>query len=1844
MGHELLRKEPRFAEVVAECDRILARFDLSIAEEFRRDEEHSRLTQTLFAQVGNFVVQAGLTELWRSWGCQPQAIVGHSVGEVAAAYAAGVYSLEDALTVSFHRASQQARLAGRGAMLAVGLSAEEVEPFLVDRVDVAALNGPTTTALAGDRDAVEVVAQRLEEASVFNKMLRVEVAYHSHHMDKIREPLLAALRHIRPRPAQVPLFSTVTGDRVGGSELDAEYWWRNVRQPVRFAAAMGNLLTLTPGVVLEVGPHPVLASSIGEALAAARSDATVLASLRRDRSDREMLRETLGGVYAAGGRLDWERVHPCPREHIDLPTYPWQRERHWVESAASRSTRLGSGGWRMAGRVVPAPVPTWETELSPAEFPYLADHRVLDTVLFPGSGYIEAALALLDKDALDKNTADKDAVDGDAPCVLENIVFHHPLVIEPRSIMTLRSSHDPQLREVSLHARRLGDDRGGDDEAWTLHASLRHSPLADATPPTPWGETVPWDETVATLTASLPEVGHDEIYARLAGMGLDYGPTFRALDRLWHWGETGEIFAEIDVDKVDTTGHRLHPALLDAAFQAMLAGLLPPREGTAEGAAAPTFVPARVAQLRFFRSPGQRLWVHGRKRRGTASDQGQAPDRVEGDLTLVTDDGAVVAELIGARAQALTDVSAAGEREAAAGELYYEHVWRPEALTEAGHAEGDWMVVGASALSAGIARGLAERGGQVLRVVPEGDWLADVETGLRPGHRGVIFVHGTDFAGDAACAPCVPPLALVRTLPMAVPLFLVTSGAQSVNEDHPTTDPFAASLWGFGRVVSAERPELCCRLVDTDEIDTGETGEATEAVIDEITCQGAEDVALRGGVRFVRRLEHAGASSPLHHVTVDSGTTPVRLHVSGRGLDGLSIAASARRAPGPTEVEIAIEHVGLNFKDLAKAMGLLTPEAMENTHSGDTLGMECSGTVVRVGSEVSQLRPGDQVFAITRDLFASHATLDQVRVVTKPATLSFAQAASLFPALTAYTALVHIANVRPGERVLVHSGAGGVGLAAIRVAKWLGAQVFATAGTAERREFLHREGVAGVSDSRSTAFADDVLAWTGGEGVDVVLNSIPGEILEKSLGLLRPFGRFVELGKADLAADRTLRLGPFNRSISFHAFDYDRMFLLRPELTQRHMRELARRYDEHAFAPLPVVEVPAGELVSAFRTMARREYAGKIVVKMANQLVQVPAGSMPSVPLASQATYVVTGGLSGFGLAVAQWLAERGARHLLLLGRRGIASTEAEDAVRELRERGVEVRIEKADVTHRAVLADVLARARREMPPLRGIVHSAAVFDDALLSVMTTERFLAATAPKADGAWNLHQQTQHDQLDFFVLFSSTTSQLGGSALGSYAAANEFLNGLARARRARGLPALSVNWGAVTEVGIAAHDDIVGSHLRRHGDAGLPPARLLTELETLLRTNPVEASVTGMRWDRWAEANPHVARLPRYSSLVQAGADPLCQGVGDASVPERLRAATREERMALLPELVEAILARVTGLSGEQLGGGQAVDIDSLMGVELKTLFQSRLGVSVPVVKLQRNLTVMGLVGLLADELERAGGAVAAPPASRDWLVVHELVSSDGMTIYGHLSLPLGAGPHPAVVVCTADTGGALDAEGHHVRVHEHAPLVAAGFAVFTVDHRGTLGHGDEFAARADFGGRDVDDIVAAARYLAQLPEIDAANVSILGTSRGAYSALLALSRLPMLWQRAVLIMGFYDPVRHLVTERATRPDTSPLITNAPTDWDELVAHSTDKERQPLLSLDVITAPLHIVHGEADQIVPPEQSRELAKRANAIGLSTELVMVPGFGHDFDHADDAWPELWAGIVAFLKGNSR
>lgn len=1803
MAAELL-EIPRFAEVVAACDEVLARFDICMMDEFSRPEGSSRLGRTLYAQVGNFVLQAGLTALWKDWGIEPAAIVGHSVGEVAAAYAAGVYSLEDALTISFHRARLQATTAGRGTMASVAASVDTVQPYLVNGAGVAAVNSPTSTTLAGDHAAMATAVARLREAGMAVKELRVEVAYHSHHMDEIRGPLAEALRHIRPQPPRVTLYSSATGERVEGATMDASYWWDNVRKPVLFAQAFTGLQAhlqspgQAAGIVLEVGPHPVLATAIDEILSGRASKTVVLASQRRASPQWRGMQETLGAMYAAGLEVDWLRVYPGPRRHIDLPRYPWQREVHWSESAASLSRRLGTGGPRLGGQPVGAPMPTRDVELAPSRFSYLSDHRIGQTIIFPGAGYLEVALSMF---------ADE------TPCVLENIVFARPLALQAHGITTLRCAFDPQQQLVTLHSRAQAGD-----ESWTSHVRMRHFRFSvPQTRPTSAA-------SLAELTASLPSQDHEAVYERLSRGGFSYGPAFRSVNRVWH-APSGEVFAEIRLDTVDLDGYRLHPALLDAALQAMVASAPQVGDGVL-----PTFVPARIAELRYFRSPGRTLWMRGRPHTFKSADY------LECDLTLFTDDNEVVADMVGLRAQRLVSADSESTRPT---QLYYETAWRPQALERTGRADGSWLVVGASAAARALAQALRERGATTLQVAPQGEWVERIKAALagEAQVRVVYLADAVDAEGDPSAAAPVcsvidAPLTVSRALHgTAARLFLVTMATQGVTHDSPTLDPFAASLWGLGRVINAERPELRSRLIDVD-LDIASRIGAIEALVDELSHDDAEDVALVAGTRFVCRMARAPERSPVHHVDVCCDTTAVRLQADKSGLDGLGFVASARKAPGAKEVEIKVAHVGINFKDLLKVSGVLAREAMEGTYSQTTLGLECAGTVLRVGAEVTDLQVGDQVFAHSRDLFGSHVTLEAQRVAKKPAALSLAQAASLLPVATAYLSLVELARVRPGERVLIHSAAGGVGLAAVRLAKWLGAEVYATAGSEARREFLRREGVTLASDSHGIGFVEDILAHTQGQGIDVVLNSQPGEVLHKSLGLLRPFGRFIEIGKGDIVADTPLGMAPFHRSLSFHALDYDRMMLVAPERVLDCMRKVADLYDREAFAPLPVTELPAREVGEAFRTMMRREQVGKIVVRMSGEVVDVPASTLPESPVRADATYVITGGLGGLGLEVARRLAECGARRLVLVGRRGVASADAEKAVTSLRERGVRVQIEKVDVGQRAQVAAMLTRLRQDGPPLRGIVHAAADFDDVVLSATTTERLVSATRPKADGAWFLHLETRRDPLDFFVLFSSVAAQIGAAAAGAYATGNEFLNGLARWRQAHGLTCTAIGWGMIGEVGVTvSRNGMVGTVLRRNGHNPMSPARLVAELETLLRTRPAQVSVADIRWEQWARANPQLATLPRYAEVAPAGA----AAGGEGSLAARLHSLDHGERTVVLTELVKPMLESITGLKREQVDEQSAVDIDSLAAVELSMLVENAFGVRIAAIQLQRNLTAGSLGELLAPKFDAA--AAGASAAGVD-IVAHELLSSDGLLIHGHLSLPAGPGPHPAVVVCGPGAGGALDDQGRYARVSEHAPLHQAGFAVFTVDQRGAPGHGPAYTALADMGGREIDDVVSAARYLAALPDINASRISILGTSRGGYSALLALAREPALWWRAVLIMGLYDP-DHLVASERERPGML-LPKDADIGWQELETHFADPQRRPLASLAQVAAPMLLLHGEADELVPLEQATRLVAQATRLGLAAKLTAVPDLAHDTEHASEVWERLWPEIVDFLN----
>ena len=616
-------------------------------------------------------------------------------------------------------------------------------------------------------------------------------------------------------------------------------------------------------------------------------------------------------------------------------------------------------------------------------------------------------------------------------------------------------------------------------------------------------------------------------------------------------------------------------------------------------------------------------------------------------------------------------------------------------------------------------------------------------------------------------------------------------------------------------------------------------------------------------------------------------------------------------------------------------------------------GAECSGTISAVGSDVADMKAGDEVIAVANGSFSAFATADARAVVPKPAAFSFGQAATIPIAfLTAYYSLHHLAKLSRGERVLIHAAAGGVGLAAVQLAQHAGAEIFATAGSSEKRAYLKSMRVPHVLDSRSLAFADEIMKTTGGHGVDVVLNSLPGEYITRSLSILAAYGRFVEIGKTDIYQNKPLGLFPFRNNLSYFALDLERVCRERPALLRSLLLELMAMFQQGSLKPLPHNIFPVEDAANAFRYMARRKNIGKVVLSFTS--AESKNRSDRSAAPRADATYLITGGHGGLGLEVARWLVEKGARHLVLLSRSG-ASSAGREVAADLAAKGASVATIQADVSNESDLARALSEIRNTMPPLRGVIHAAGVLDDHLLLNLDAESFRRVLAPKVLGAWNLHTLTTDLPLDFFVVFSSVASVLGSPGQANYAAANAFLDGLAHDRRSHGLPCLSINWGPWAEVGMAARASSARGPASRVMHP-LAPAQALAALDRLFEKNgPAQAVAMPIDWPQLARSFNGQQPPALISDLLREKARPAAAKAARESGPrlsmQELLATPPARRHALLLAHVQKSLAQVMALDAPELDPEESMSnlgLDSLMALELQHSLEESFGTKLPI--------------------------------------------------------------------------------------------------------------------------------------------------------------------------------------------------------------------------------------------------------------------------------------------------------
>jgi NADPH:quinone reductase-like Zn-dependent oxidoreductase/acyl carrier protein len=809
-------------------------------------------------------------------------------------------------------------------------------------------------------------------------------------------------------------------------------------------------------------------------------------------------------------------------------------------------------------------------------------------------------------------------------------------------------------------------------------------------------------------------------------------------------------------------------------------------------------------------------------------------------------------------------------------------------------------------------------------------------------------------------------------------LWLCTRGAQKVDEADKVLSPIGATVWGLGKVIALEHPELACVRLD---LAPNGGAKEIEAICAVLNAKDNEDqVALREGQLWGARLQRikkpANQADPIARLL----GKPYHLTFESRGsLKNLKLDLTSRRPPGRGEVEIRIHATALNFRDVMNVMGL---------YPGDPgpLGAECAGEIASVGEGISHFAVGDEVVAIAPASFAGYVTTTAELVAPKPARMSFEEVVTAPVAfITAHFTLNHLAKLQAGERVLIHAAAGGVGLAAVALAKRAGAEIFATAGSPEKRAYLKSLGVSHVMDSRSLGFADEIMRITEGRGVDVVLNSLADQFVDRSFEVIARNGRFLEIGKRGIWEPE--RAAKLNRNIQYFIVDWGVDAQKNPEVIGSMLRELMASFERGELQSLPHRVFPLREVEAAFRFMAQGRHTGKLVVSHQELLRPATTGRN----LDADGTYLITGGLHGLGLMTAQWLVERGARHLVLTGRRA-PDSEALEALRAMQSRGVHAQVAQADVSNASSMQKLLQDTRSTMPPLRGIIHSAGVLDDGVLLRQSWDRFATVFAPKVTGTLLLHRLTASDALDFFVLYSSVAAVFGSPGQGNYVAANAFMDTLAAARAAAGMPGLSINWGPWAEAGMAV-DRGVAAGAQEAGIGLIDRQSGFLALEAALNGDRSQVIVFPADWPRLLPRLSRDGRLPSFLSKFNdpgsaekpAAREQADNGssIGD-SIPDsmagraepsfgaRLAAVSPNQRRGMVVDQIRRDAARALGLQNLELLPNHKplteLGLDSLMAVDLCNGLGNTLGRTLPATLLFDYPTVNALAKYLSQSV------------------------------------------------------------------------------------------------------------------------------------------------------------------------------------------------------------------------------------------------------------------------------------
>ncbi len=1564
MGAELLATEPVFAATVAKVEPLIARESkFSVPEAISAPETVTGIDRI---QPALFTMQVALAATMRAYGVQPGAVIGHSMGEAAAAVVAGALSLEDGVRVICRRSRLMSSIAGSGAMASVELPAEQVLLELmargVDDVVLAVVASPQSTVIGGARQTVRGLVTAWEKRGVLAREIAVDVASHSPQVDPILDELSDALAELNPKTPEVPFYSATAFDPREQRVCDAWYWSDNLRHMVRFAAAVQAALEDGYRVFAELAPHPLLTHAVEQTAGSLGMPLAALAAMRREQELPHGLRGFLADLYSAGATIDFSAIYPGGHL-VDAPLPTWSHRTLLLTRSGQDSRARGACTVPvhplMGAHVRLHQEPerhVWEGEVGTAAQPWLGDHRIHNVAALPGAAYCEMACAAA-RTVLGEKFEVRDIrfeatllLDDETPVSAVASVTSPGIV--DFVVETFQESTQIRRATAVLHA-------GGDED---------QPPRYD----------------LPDLLAAHPcRLDGAQMRKQFDEHGLQYGPAFAGLAAVHRADETvSTVLAEVRLPgpiRSQQGAYGVHPALLDACFQSVAAH----SDAQAAGSAG-LLLPLRVRRIRAY---GSARTAHYCYTRVTSADGAG----LEADLDVLDEHGTVLLAVRGL--QLGIGASESANRDRVLNERLLTIDWTPRTLPDVDRvAPKTCLLISTSATADVMATRLTDAlkaggaGCATMTWPQHSDHQANAD--LLGSHlsadevRAVVILTGPTNGnpddelarrGEDYVRHVVRIAREITEIDEKPPrLFVVTRNAQTVLRGD-VTNLEQAGLRGLVRAISTEYPHLRATQIDVDE-DT----EAEQLARQLLGTSEEDETAWRNGQWHTARLSPEPLLPEERRTTVvDHPRDGMRWQIRTPGdLETMELAAFDRVPPGPGEIEVAVTASSVNFADALYAFGRF-PRI-----DGDApqLGTDFAGVVTAVGPGVITHRVGDRVGGFSKNsCWATFVTCDARLAVTLPPGLTDDRAAAVSTAhAIAWYGLHDQARITTGDRVLVHSATGGVGQAAIAIARAAGAEIFASAGSEQRRALLRDMGIEHVYDSRSTEFAEQIRRETDGYGVDIVLNSLTGAAQRAGLELLSAGGRFVEIGRSfveigrsDVYANTRLALFPFHRNLTFHYVDLTRMSDSHPK---RIGGLLDTVYRLVADGDLPVPEstrYPLADAATAVRVMGAAEHTGKLVldVPQAGQTnVVVPPEQART--FRHDGSYIVTGGLGGLGLFLAEKMAAAGCGRIVLSSR-SQPNLPALEAIELIRAMGTDVEVECGDIAEVGTAARLLTVATATGLPLRGVLHAAAVFENAMVANMTDELIDRNWAPKVYGAWNLHQATATLPLDWFCLFSSAVGLVGSPGQGAYAAANSWLDAFARWRRTQGLPATAIGWALWAEVGRAAElraetgEDVAirqggeGTAIAHWRDTAFTADEGAYAFQALLCHDRAYSGYAKMTGTPWFAA---YAQRSRFAELFRSKHQ---SSTNTSELLDELYALPPEEWPARLRRIVSDAVSLILRRTIDPDHPLSEYGLDSMGNLELRTRIEAQTGIRFTTNDIT---TIQGLAGLLCEKL------------------------------------------------------------------------------------------------------------------------------------------------------------------------------------------------------------------------------------------------------------------------------------